>query len=92
MGYADTGAARFLRRRPAIYSGLTPPSNSACNRMWSSSSKKLMNWLTNCGKTRADREEPRAGTRAWLDLALLQPPCTCAEGGHLQIHRISSVR
>jgi hypothetical protein len=25
-----------------------------------------MNWLTNCGKTRADHEEPRAGTRAGL--------------------------
>jgi hypothetical protein len=30
-GCADTGAARFLSRRPAIYSGPTPPSNSARN-------------------------------------------------------------
>ena len=32
-GYANTGAARFLCRRPAIYSGLTPPNNSARNIM-----------------------------------------------------------
>jgi integrase len=31
LGYADAGAARFLCRRPAIYSGLAPPNNSARN-------------------------------------------------------------
>jgi hypothetical protein len=30
-GYAVTGAARFLCRQPAIYSGLAPPNNSARN-------------------------------------------------------------
>jgi len=33
-GYADIGAARFLCRRPAIYSGPTPPNNSARNNLF----------------------------------------------------------
>jgi hypothetical protein len=39
-GYADPGAARFLHRQPAIYSGLAPPNNSARNTILSVKSAK----------------------------------------------------